>query len=66
VWSGLVGIVVALLWLDVVGDAPIPLAVKVTATAIWAVLSTIFYSGCGRPLSRNQSLEHTAGKGPFP
>ncbi|MDP2956266.1 MAG: hypothetical protein Q8N53_07585 [Longimicrobiales bacterium] len=48
VWSGLVGIVVALLWLDVLGDGPIPLAVKVTATTLWAVLSAFFFRAFGR------------------
>jgi len=42
-WMGLVGVVVALVWMDVLGDATAPLAVKTLVTAAWAAFSTLFF-----------------------
>lgn len=47
-WSALVGGVAALAWLDVLGDAPAPLAVKVGITAVWAGMSMGFFRWLGR------------------
>lgn len=47
-WMGLVGVGVALVWMDVFGDATVPLEVKTTVTAIWAGLSTLFFRTFGR------------------
>lgn len=48
VWSGLVGTLVVLVWLDVLGDAPAPGAVKWVATGIWGGLSAFFFTYFGR------------------
>lgn len=42
-WSGLVGMVVLLVWLDLLGDAPAPDAVKWVALGIWGGFSTLFF-----------------------
>jgi len=42
-WSGILGIFVALVWMDVLGDAAEPLAVKAGITAAWAIASTVFF-----------------------
>lgn len=47
-WSGLIGVVAALAWLDVLGDAPAPLAVKVVLTGVWAGASAGFFHWFGR------------------
>ncbi len=47
-WTILVGVIVALLWLDAFNDAAITLTVKTSATVIWAVLSTLFFRLFGR------------------
>ena len=47
-WTGLVGVIVALLWMDALGDATITLAVKTSITAIWATLSALFFRLFGR------------------
>lgn len=41
-WSGLLGVVTALAWMDRLGDAPAPLAVKVGITAAWALATAGF------------------------
>jgi len=46
-WMGLVGVVVALVWTDVLGDATAPLAVKAMVTAAWAGFSTLFFRTFG-------------------
>lgn len=47
-WCALVGVVVALIWMDVLGDASITQAVKAAVTAIWAGGSTGFFLYFGR------------------
>lgn len=47
-WCVLVGVIVALIWLDVVGGAAISVGVKELATAIWAACSTGFFVYFGR------------------
>ena len=47
-WSALMGAVTGLAWLDLLGDAPAPLAVKVAITAVWAALSVGFFHWLGQ------------------
>lgn len=47
-WMTLVGVAVALVWMDVLGEATAPLAVKTTVTVIWAGLSSFFFRLFGR------------------
>jgi hypothetical protein len=42
-WSALLGVFVALIWLGVLGDATEPTSVKVGITAAWAIASTAFF-----------------------
>lgn len=42
-WTSLCGIIVVLVWMDALGDATAPLAVKVGVTAAWAVASAVFF-----------------------
>jgi len=46
-WTTLIGGVMVLAWLDLLGDAPAPLAVKVGITAAWTLASTIFFHWFG-------------------
>ena len=47
-WTTLVAVLVALIWMDVLGDAPAPAAVKWAATGIWGGLSALFFRIFGR------------------
>jgi hypothetical protein len=42
-WTTLVAVLVALIWMDVLGDAPAPDTVKWAATGIWGGLSALFF-----------------------
>jgi len=46
-WSALVGVLVVLIWMDALGDAPAPDVVKWVATGIWGGFSTFFFTFFG-------------------
>lgn len=48
VWSICMGVVVALIWTDALGEGPAPAAVKWAALGMWGGLTTLFFRLFGR------------------